>query len=300
MVFANQQAGGGKPVKLLPECEQVFRQAGVTADIRITASLDDLEDQALKAVESGAKLLFAVGGDGTLQGLVNAAFGHDVVLGIVPAGGGNDFARALGLPQNPLEALRALLQGQPRYVDLARVRFSDGRQRLFLGGGGIGLDADTAKFSGGAFRNWPGRTRYIASAICAYAGYRRRRVRTDIDSKGSVPSWQECVLASVLNTPTFGAGIRLSPDARINDGLLDFVFLGELSIWRLLSVLPQLALRGTLNLPKLRVIRFRRMCIETETTAYFHGDGELLGPTPAEIEVVPSAARFLAPKPEER
>jgi len=299
IIFANRQAGGGKPVKLLSQCEQVFRQTGVAADIRITASLGDLEDQALKAIASGAKLLFAAGGDGTLQGLVNAAFGHDVVLGVVPAGGGNDFARALGLPRNPMEALRAALQGQPQEVDLARVRFGDGRQRLFLGGGGIGLDADAAKFSGGAFRNWPGRTRYIASAICAYARYRPGRVRIDIDSEGSVPSWQVCVLASVLNTPTFGAGIRLSPGARINDGLLDFVFLGELPVGRLLFALPQLALRGTLNLPNLRAVRFRRMCIETETTAYFHGDGELLGPTPIDIEVVPKAARFLAPKPKE-
>jgi len=297
IVFGNQQAGGGKAAKLLSECKEVFRTCGISVDVRIPSSLDDLEAGALKAVESGEQLLFAVGGDGTLQGLVNAAFGHDVVLGVVPAGGGNDFARALGLPRDPVEALRAALHGQPHKVDLARAQFGDGRRRLFLGGGGIGLDADTAKFSGGHFRNWPGRARYIASAICGYAGYRPRRVRITIDSEGSGAPWQECVLASVLNTPTFGAGIRLAPDAGINDGLLDFVFLDELSIGRLLFVLPQLALQGTLNLPHLRVLRFRKMHIETETPAFFHGDGELLGPTPVEIEVVPNAVKFLGPKP---
>jgi len=295
-VFGNQQAGGGKAAKLLYECKEIFRKCGISADIQITSSLDDLEARALKAVENGAQLLFAVGGDGTLQGLVNVAFGHDVVLGVVPAGGGNDFARALGLPRDPVEALLAALQGQPRKVDLARARFGDGRQRLFLGGGGIGLDAATAKFSSGHFRNWPGRARYIASAICAYTGYRPRRVRITIDSEGSIP-WQDCVLASVLNTPSFGAGIRPAPDARINDGLLDFVFLDELSIGRLLFALPQLALQGTLNLPHLRILRFRKMRIETETPAYFHGDGELLGPTPVEVEAVPNAVKFLAPKP---
>ena len=296
IAFANQLAGGGKPAKLTSECAKVFRQCAVSADIRMTASLDDLEYQASKAIESGTNLLFAIGGDGTLQGLVNAAFGHDVVLGVVPAGGGNDFARALRLPRNPTEALRAALQGQPRNVDLARARFGDGRQRIFLGGGGVGLDADTAKFSSGHFRNWPGRTRYIASAIRAYAGYRPRRVRITLDTGGTIPSWQECVLASVLNTPTFGAGIQLAPDARINDGLLDFVFLDELSIGNLLLILPRLALRGTLNLPNLCMSQFHKARIETETPAYFHGDGELLGPTPVEIEVVPNAVRFLTPK----
>src|SRR5215470_510628 len=104
IVFANQQAGGGKPSKLLPKCEEVFRNHNVSAEIRFTANLDDLEVQAQNAIESGVKLLFALGGDGTLQGLVNAAFGHDVILGVIPAGGGNDFARALNLPRDPLEA----------------------------------------------------------------------------------------------------------------------------------------------------------------------------------------------------
>jgi len=296
IVFANQQAGRGKAAKLLSECKEVFRVHGISADILITTSSSHLEAQALKMIEDGARLLFAVGGDGTLQGLVNAAFGRDVVVGVVPAGGGNDFARALGLPRNPRNALQVALQGQPREVNLARARFSDGRQRLFLGGGGIGLDAYSAEFSSGHFRNWPGRARYIASAICAYATYRPRRVRVTIDS-GGASSWQNCVLACALNTPTFGAGIQLTPNAKIDDGLLDFAFLEGLSIGRLLLVLPELVMSGTLNLPSLCTRQFRKVRLETEAPAYFQGDGELLGPTPVEIEVVPNAVKFLAPKP---
>lgn len=295
VVFANQQAGRGKPAGLLSQCERVFLERGISAEIRITSSLKDLEAQTLKAIDDGAKLLFAVGGDGTLQGLANAAFGRDVVLGVVPAGGGNDFARALGLPGDPIQALRAALEGTPRAVDLARVSFPDRRQRLFLGGGGIGLDADAAKFSDAYFRNWPGRARYIASAVCAYFAYQPRPVRVTIDSNAMIPAWQNSVLASVLNTPTFGAGIRLVPDARIDDGVLNFALLDTLSIGRLLLVLPKLALHGTLHLPDMRRWQFRKIRIETETPAYFQGDGELLGPTPIEIEVVPNAAMFLAP-----
>ncbi len=295
-VFANERAGHGKVQRLLPFVEQCFRKHGILAQIRTTSNSNELEPRAEEAIRDGTRLLFAAGGDGTLQGLVNVSFGYDVVLGVIPTGGGNDFARALGLPREPLAALRAALSGEPRLVDVARVRTSDGHQRLFLGGGGVGLDADTAQFAGDRYGNWPGRLRYLAAAIRAYTGYKPRRVRVTIESSNELSAWQNCVLACALNTPTFGAGIRLVPNAQINDGVLDFAFLEELGFGRLLSILPRLALQGTLNLPALRTLQFHKLWLETEPPAYFQGDGELLGITPLEIEVLPAAMKFLAPK----
>jgi diacylglycerol kinase (ATP) len=295
-VFANMQAGGGKAGKLINQLEQTFRNHRVTPKIRTAPSSNDMETHVKEAIHGGAKLLFAVGGDGTLQCLVNAAFGHDVILGIIPAGGGNDFAHALGLPDDPITALSAALRGDTRQVDVVKVRTSDG-QRLYLGGGGVGLDADAAKFAGGRYRRWPGRSRYLAAAIQAYATHKPQRARVAFECSNEEPKWQEFVLASVLNTPTFGAGIRLAPNARIDDGLLEFVFLDELSLARLIRILPGLALNGTLQIPQLRTVQFRKLRLETEIPMQFHGDGEILGLTPVEIEVVPRAARFLAPKP---
>jgi len=296
LVFSNVQAGRGKAHGLIPHVEQVFRNRGLTSEIRATSSSKEMESQAKEAIQSGAKLVFALGGDGTLQGLVNAACGHDVVLGVIPAGGGNDFVRALGLPPDPLAALNAAIAGEPRAVDLVRVRTGDGHTRLYLGGGGVGFDADAARFAGGRYKNWPGRSRYLAAAIHAYATHTPRRVKVTFESSNEVSTWQRSVLSCVLNTPTFGAGIRLAPKARINDGLLDFVSLEELGLARLLRILPRLAFSGTLYIPQLHTVQFRKLRLETETPAHFHGDGELLGLTPVEIEVAPGAARFLAPK----
>jgi diacylglycerol kinase (ATP) len=298
-VFVNERAGGGKAQRVLPLLEQTFSDYGISTQIRATPNPEEMEALIKKEIQDGVCLLFAMGGDGTLQGLVNAAYGHKVVLGVIPAGGGNDFARALNLPRDPLAALSAALCGEPRSVDLARVRTGDGHQRLFLGGGGLGLDADAAQLAGIRYRNWPGRSRYLAAAIHAYALYKPRRVRITVEPPGGVAAWQSCVLASVLNTPTFGAGIRLAPEARIDDGLLDLAFLEKLGFGRLLRILPRLALQGALNLPALRTRQFRKMRLETEAPAYFQGDGELLGPTPVEIEVVPGAVKFLAPKVEQ-
>src|SRR2546429_2343076 len=122
-VFVNTQSGRRRSRALLPQIALAFRTSGIDCEIFQTASAADLMDQARHQVRGGAELLFAVGGDGTLQALVNSAFGQNVVLGIIPSGGGNDFARALGLPRDPLAALKMALSGAPRAVDLVKVLF---------------------------------------------------------------------------------------------------------------------------------------------------------------------------------
>jgi len=294
-VFVNAQSGRRRSKALLPEIERAFCASGIAFEILQTASAADLASQARHQIRAGAELLFAAGGDGTLQGLVNSAFDENVVLGIIPVGGGNDFARALGLPHDPLAALKVALSGAPRAVDLVKVSTGDARECLYLGGGGVGLDAAAAAYAGGPCRSFPGRMRYVAAALGAYFSYQPRRVRVTFESDDT-GQWQSAVLASVLNTPTFGAGIRLAPGAQIDDGVFEFVFLEELRFGQLLRVLPRLALQGGINLPGLHIRRARRLRIEVDPPATFHGDGELLGSSPVEIEIVPRAMRFLAPK----
>lgn len=293
-LFLNADSGRSAGRKLLTPFEREFCSRGIVPEIFETSSAQDLEVLAAHQIKQGARLLFAAGGDGTLQGLVNASFGFDVVLGVIPVGGGNDFARALGLPDDPQGALASSLAGEPRFVDLARVRTANGRQRFYLGGGGTGLDAESAIHAATRYRNWPGRSRYIASALRAYFAHRPNRVRVTLENGEELP-WQTFILASVLNTPTFGAGIRLTPKAQINDGLLDFAFLEELKLRHLVRILPRLAIRGTLDIPQLRITQIRKVRLETEFPAFFQCDGEILGPTPVEIEVLPSAIRFLSP-----
>jgi len=295
VVIANARSGRGKSRDLLHAIEARLRHHEFAVNIYEASDAADLQLRAREMVSNGAGLFFAVGGDGTLQSMVNAVCGRDVLLGVIPAGGGNDFARALNLPLKPLAALDAALSGTPRAVDLVKVSASGGVTRLYLGAGGIGLDAATAKIANGIFKNWPGRWRYIASAIRAYATYKPQLVRIAIDSSVEEIS-RNSTIASVLNTPTLGAGIKLAPDARIDDGVLDFAFLEKLSFGELLSALPRLALQGRLDLPLLIRRKARKIRIETDTPIYFHGDGELIGLTPIEIEVVPNAVRFLAPK----
>jgi diacylglycerol kinase (ATP) len=295
VVFVNPAAGSGRAKLCLPQIRKAFEEAYVPAEFISIASVTELESNALAAIKSGKRLLCALGGDGTFHGLVNAAFGFDVVLGVLPAGGGNDFAAALQLPEDPVAAAQAVFRGEPKRVDLARARTGDGRVRLYLGGGGLGIDAEAARFASGAFRRLPGRSRYVASALRAFCTHRAIGVRVEFPLSDLAAIESKCLLAAVLNTPTYGAGIRLAPEARLDDGWLDAVIVEDLGVFEVLGLLPQLLKSGELRTPHVKRVRARAVRFITERPCMFQGDGEILGPTPVEIEIVPQAVRVLTP-----
>ncbi len=295
IVYVNPCAGGGRVLPCVPRIRKVFEAAVVPAEFVFVQNAKDLESRAIAAIKSGRRLLLALGGDGTFQELVNAAYGAAVVLGVLPGGGGNDFAASLGLPQDPVAAAAMILQGETKQVDLVRARTADGRVRLYLGGGGVGIDAEAARHANGMFRRLPGRSRYVASALWAFCGCRVIGVKAEFPGSNLPAMEVKSVLAAVLNTPTYGSGIRLAPDARPDDGWLDAVFVGDLNAFQVAKLLPQLAGNGELRTPHVKRMRVRAVKFTTDRPCTFHGDGEILGPTPVEIEVVPQAVRVLAP-----
>lgn len=295
IVFVNCAAGGNRTREHLSQVQRLFEAARLNAAFTMTHSVAELESSARAAIADRRRLLLVMGGDGTFQALVNAAFGADVTLGVIPSGGGNDFAAALGLPDNPVKAAEAILRGETRYVDLAKVRTADGRTRLYAGGGGVGLDAEAASYASASFRYLPGRLRYIASALRALAEHAPLGVRIDFPQSDLVPYEGTALLAAALNTPSYGAGLKLAPEAAVDDGLLEIVVLENLSKIAALALLPRLLGSGQLRTSHVRRWRAHSVRFTTDRPSPFHGDGEVLGPAPLEIEVVGKAARILAP-----
>src|SRR6266436_2577606 len=294
-VFVNSVAGGGRARSCLSPIQKLFESFHVDAQFVMSNCAADLESSAQDAILQGRQALIALGGDGTFQALANAAWGADVILGVLPVGGGNDFATALGLPADALTATEAILCGHPRFVDLVRVRTAEGRTRLYAGGGGIGLDAEAARFASGAYRRFPGRTRYIASALRALAGFTPLEVHVEFSGSDIVPHKGNALLAAVLNTPTYGAGLRLAPGAALDDGVLNVVLIEDIGTLGVLRLLPRLMGCGELRTSRVKRWKARSVRLTTRKPCEFHGDGEILGSTPVEIEVVPGAIQVLAP-----
>jgi diacylglycerol kinase (ATP) len=295
VVFVNAQAGGGKAQRCLREIKSLLAAREFPCDFVLAGSAEEMDSRVRAAISAGSRVLLAMGGDGTLQCLVNAAQNSDAVLGIVPTGGGNDFAAALGLPKNPVRALEAILSAQPRCVDLLRARTADGQERLYVGGGGIGLDADAAHYTGSSYARLPGRIRYVASALRALREFKPLRVRAEFPDGGVAAMDGQVLVAGVLNTPSYGAGLRLAPDARIDDGLLTLLFVKNLSAAEVLVAVARLLTRGYLPSSYVTRASAKRVRLSADRPCLFHGDGEILGPAPVEIEVVPKAIRVLAP-----
>jgi diacylglycerol kinase (ATP) len=296
VVYVNSEAGRGKARACLPQVQKLFDAFHIAAEFVTTTSAAELESLVPSALSRSPSAIFSMGGDGTFQALANAACGSGVLLGVLPTGGGNDFAAALGLPVGrPLQAAEIALSGAPRSVDLVRVRTSENRIRSYVGGGGIGLDAEAVQYFSGAYRNLPGRSRYIASALRALIGFVPLEVHLDFPESDLPPYKGKVLLAAVLNTPTYGAGLKLAPGGVLDDGMLEIVLVEPIGPLGILRLLPRLIRTGELKTPHLKRWQARKVRFTTSRSCPFHGDGEILGATPVEIEVVPKAIEVLAP-----
>jgi diacylglycerol kinase (ATP) len=295
-ILLNPAAGGhkgGRWVQKLKDCANATQMA---AEFHSADSQRHMEAIAAAVIRDGAQAVLVAGGDGTLQTLVNVPGARDITIGILPSGSGDDFAAALGLPRNPVAALRALLAGRIRKADLAFARTADGRVRLYCGGGGLGLDAEAARHSSETYRHLTGRARYVLAALRAFRTFVPLTVRVEFPASQDGLIEKRALLAAALNTPTFGAGLRLAPKAKIDDGLLDIVVVEELNLRDVAGIVFDWALGRAPHSRRITTLQAARLRLIPDRPCFFHGDGEILGPAPVEIEAVPQAIRIFAPR----
>src|ERR1700691_6189373 len=138
-VIVNPASGGGRALRAEPEAASLLAERGWRATFVHSKSSAEHRERVTRAVAEGFQAVVALGGDGAFHHLVEGIRGKDVVAGFFPAGNGNDIARALGIPCGAVLGGGAVLRGEPRAVDLVRVRFSDGSVAHYMGAGGMGL-----------------------------------------------------------------------------------------------------------------------------------------------------------------
>ena len=296
LVIVNPVSGGGCALRAEPLVASYLAEQGRSVQFVRSRSSDDVREQAAKAAASGYRYVVALGGDGAFHHVVEGVYGTDAIAGIFPAGNGNDIARDLGIPGDPVSAANIFLRSRPRALDLVRVRFKDGRTVHYLGVGGMGLDADAAHLANTRFKSWPGVMRYLAGTVWTFYHEPALELRAEMDG---VRWGGKALFAAVANATTYGSGVRIAPDARMDDGWLEVVLVGEVKWARLIEAIPILLTSGNLHFEEVQRFRCRRVRLETERPAKVHGDGELLGESPAEFEVIPGAVRVMAPVEQE-
>lgn len=293
LVIVNPSAGRGRAATFRGSVESYWRQQGVFADFCVSESPEAVRLRAGGAAREGYSCVVVLGGDGTVHEAINRPPDATTPLGILPAGGGNDLARALGMPQDVLEAAHALLHARARRIDLLRLTSAGGRACLYAGAGGAGLDSEAARLANTRFQSVPGVARYVAAAISAFREARPLQVRLQADGASLEFSAH---LVAVANTPSYGSGIRIAPAAQIDDGWMDLAMVAPLRWTQVLDGLLLALRNGDIRWPEMRRLRARTVRLETDRPVIFHGDGEVLGETPVEIEVLPGALEVLAPR----
>lgn len=295
LVIVNPTSGGGTAARARLQVEALLRKHGghaVFAESRGTAHVCEL---ARGAAPAGFDTLAVLGGDGTLHHAINAAWQANLRFAFFPAGNGNDIARGLRIPLDALAAARQFLRGRERTVDLIRVRVADGTAHVFLAAGGLGLDALTAHLVHGRFKPLPGAVRYVAAALWALRDFRPFELDITLDQAGTFRCGP-ALFAAVANGPVYGAGVCIAPLARMDDGLLELTVIPDLSFLRVLEALPIVLTSGDLRWPEVRRERARRIRVQPVAGTgriFLHGDGEILGEAPAEMEVLPRALRII-------
>jgi len=268
IIFVNPAADGGRAAAREIRAKRIFEQAEIPVEFVTTNGTDEFRSVVHQSIDRGCRLLLALGGDGTFHTLVNAAFSSQVVVGLLPAGGGNDLAAALGLQKDFSKIAQLIQRRETREIDLVRVKTADGIEQIYAGSGGVGLDAEASRFASTIYRRMPGRLRYVVSALHAYWRFVPMEVRIEFVGQSSPVIQSSVLLVSALNIPTYGAGLRLAPDARIDDGYLELVHLKPLNrmevlrLFKAIGYRPNRTLRAVLFMNEENGLRGGKMYAE--------------------------------------
>jgi diacylglycerol kinase (ATP) len=297
-VIVNASAGGRDVVATGRRVHELLAAAGHTVTDLSAPTLAQATDRARGAATAGLAGLVVVGGDGAVHLGVNVVAGTALPLGIVPAGTGNDIARALAVPQHVDQAVAdilAALAGPPRAIDAVRVGRPDAAAyEWFLAVLSCGLDA-AVNLTANTYR-WPtGHARYLRAIFAELPRFRPYGYRVAVDDG----VWESAgTLVAVANTAWIGGGLKIAPEADPHDGLLDVVLAGPFSRTATVGIFPKLYGGTHVAHPRVEVHRSRVVVIEAVARLGPHppvafADGERIGPLPLRVEVVPGALNVL-------
>lgn len=298
-VIVNPVAGGGSSAKRWERIEPTLRQAGLEFDAVFTDRPGDACELAGLATHEAFDLIVAVGGDGTVNEVLNGimagatAAGERPSLGIIPTGRGVDFCRTMGVPLDYIEAAKRLTYARTERLDIGEAEYTvDGasERRYFANFAGLGFDVEVSRRANTIAPRGGGTVPYLSSVFLTILAYRSRRVEVVVDGEVTRRSVAAIIAA---NGQYFGGGMRIAPQASLTDGLFDVVVLGDLNRLELMLNLPRIYEGTHITHPKVEVLHARALEVHSVEPVYFQVDGEPRGETPVHLRVIPGALKVI-------
>jgi YegS/Rv2252/BmrU family lipid kinase len=294
--IVNPVSGNGKTRKVLPHLVGIAKKLGLNFDLQLTKAPEHATELASDS-SGDFDVMVAVGGDGTVNEVAAGAVKSQKIMGVIPTGTGNDFARALGklsewIPSGKHlhDYIHRIVSGRVRAIDVGTIQI-DNKKLFFVNGVGVGFDAEVAKESLNIYR-LKGLSKYLLSVIRTLSKYKSSLMKIELDD---CVIEQKTFLIAIGNGVSSGGGFLLTPHALLDDGILDACIVSDVSIPKVLQVLPRV-LNGTHEKhPEVTMTKTRHIKIWSESPVLIHRDGEVSSSrvNDIEVQVVPGSLKVI-------
>jgi len=297
--LVNPASANGSTGRRWPELARRAAAAGLEGATLFSERQGHLAELAREAALDGAELLVVVGGDGSVNEVVNglAGLGRQPAVAVVPRGTGWDFSRTFGIPRKIDDAVQIALQGDVRTIDLGRASYRawDGSDATawFANVASAGMSGAIAKRANETTKALGGKASYLWATFAVFSGWEATEIAVAVDGERRAGPMFDVVIA---NGRFFGGGLEICPEAEPDDGLFDVLTIGDVTKRDLVQTMPRMY-RGThLPHPKAELLRGSSVTVKSETPLPIELDGEQPGTTPVTFEVAAGALRLRVPR----
>jgi diacylglycerol kinase (ATP) len=288
--LVNPASGNGSTGKRWPALRERARALGLEGQELLSEHPGHLTELAREAARS-YELLVVVGGDGTLNEVVNGVADVGAELAVLPSGTGQDFGRTYRIPAKLDDAVKVAVTGKAKTIDLGRVTFAGGT-RHYANVGSAGMSGAVARRANGMTKALGGRATFYYALLREFVTWRNTEVTVTLDADVRRGRMHDVIVA---NGRWHAGGMKLAPEAKPCDGRFDVVLIGDVTKLDFVTTSPKLYWGGHVGHPRIDVVRSTTVRIDAAEPLPFELDGEQVGTTPALFEVVPRALRVRVP-----
>lgn len=292
--IVNPVSGNGRTRKIIPHLVGIAKKLGLDFDLQLTKEPEHATQLANDHSDE-FDVMVAVGGDGTVNEVAAGTIKSQKIMGVIPTGSGNDFARALGRMDPLSRKLRSLydyvhrvVSGKIRSIDVGSIQI-DATEYLFVNGVGVGFDAEVAKESL-SIHHLKGISKYLLAVAKTLSKYKSSLMKIELDDRTIE---QRTFLVAIGNGVSSGGGFLLTPHAILDDGIFDSCVVSDVSVAKALRILPRV-LNGTHEKhPEVLMTKTKHIKIHSESPVSIHRDGEvsISKANDIEVKIIPSSLK---------
>ncbi len=287
-IIINPGAGGGRGRRMFPLIRQKLLERQIPFHLQFSENSDHLTHLTRQAQGEGFNRIIVCGGDGSSHHALQALVGGPGVMGILPLGTGNDFARNLGIQEDLDFACDLLLKGKVRAIDVIQVDSGP----YMAGVGGVGFDSEVNALANKCSRYLPGKAAYVLPVLLKSLTYRPKEISLRLDHenlRGPI------LMVAFGNIKSYGRGMQITPLAEVDDGLLDLCWIDPVKTFRLCRFFPTVFAGEHMKMPEVHYYRSTTVQVKSSVPLDLYGDGEFLARTPFSLRVLPKSLGVLVP-----